>query len=362
MTEAATPGTLPGRDELEITLLGPGYGESVVVHTGDGNWIIVDSCIDKSGDPRALGYLESIGVDPSQAVGLIVATHWHDDHIRGMSRLVEVCDRAVFSCAAALCTKEFLAAVGVWGRRRVTPDGSGVREIHDVLTKLGSRAKKPTFALANRLIHSQGGCQIWSLSPGDADFRNFLSSVGALYPEAGQTKTRFPSVSPNEVAIVIWISVRDTNILLGSDSEKDAWLEILQSRQPIGRASVFKVPHHGSEDAHEERVWKQMLDPEPFAVLTPWRRGGHFLPTRQDARRILTETGNAFATSKAGLIVQSATRRDRVVERTIRESNVTLRRQQILAGAVRLRRVLGSGSGWRVEMFGPACHLRDYAA
>ena len=212
MKEAATPGTLPDRDELEITLLGPGYGESVVLHTGDGNWIIVDSCIDNSRDPRALGYLESIGVDPSQAVGLIVATHWHDDHIRGVSRLVDVCDRAVFSCAAALCTKEFFAAINVWSRRHVTPDGSGVREIHDVFTKLSSRAKEPTFALANRLIHTQGACQIWSLSPGDADLRNFLNSVGALYPEAGQTKTRFPSVSPNEVAIVVWISVGDTNI------------------------------------------------------------------------------------------------------------------------------------------------------
>ena len=362
MTEAETPGTLPARDELEITLLGPGYGESIVLHTGDGSWIIVDSCIDNRGDPRALGYLESIGVDPSQAVGLIVATHWHDDHIRGMSRLVEVCDRAVFSCAAALCTKEFLAAVRVWGGRHVTPDGSGVREIHDVLTKLNSRARQPVFALANRLIHSQGGCQIWSLSPGDRDFRNFLNSVGTLYPDAGQTKTRIPSVSPNEVAIVVWIGVGDTNILLGSDSEKRAWLEILQNRKPIGNASVFKIPHHGSADAHEDRVWKQMLDPEPFAVLTPWRRGGRVLPTRQDVRRILTQTGNAFATSNAGLTVQSATHRDRMVDRTIRESNVTLRRQPILAGKLRLRRVLGSGSEWKVEMFGPACHLRDYAA
>ena len=28
----------------------------------------------------------------------------------------------------------------------------------------------------------------------------------------------------------------------------------------------------------------------------------------------------------------------------------------------RLRCMLGSGSEWKVEMFGPACRLRDYAA
>ncbi len=343
-------------------MFGPGYGESVVLHTGQGRWVIVDSCIDNSGYPRALGYLESIGVNPSRAVDLIVATHWHDDHIRGMSRLVEVCERAAFSCAAALLTKEFLTVVGVWSGSRVTSDGSGLREIRDVFTTLGSRAKKPTFALANRLIHSQGECQIWSLSPGDADFSNFLRSVGALSPDAGQTKTRIPSVSPNEVGIVVWINVRDANLLLGSDSEKGAWLEILQNRQPIGQASVFKVPHHGSADAHEERVWKEMLVTEPFAVLTPWWRGGRALPTRQDVRRILAQTSNAFATSNARLTVQSAKRRDGMVDRTIRESNVTIRRQPILAGAVRLRHVLGSRSKWKVEMFGPACHLHDYAA
>ena len=201
---------------------------------------------------------------------------------------------------------------------------------------------------------------IVSRGPG---LRNFLNSVGTLYPDAGQTKTRIPSVSPKPGWLLSSGSAWVTQTSCWVRTPRSApWLEILQNRKPIGNASVFKIPHHGSTDAHEDRVWKQMLDPEPFAVLTPWRRGGRVLPTRQDARRILTQTGNAFATSNAGLTVQSATHRDRMVDRTIRESNVTLRRQPILAGKLRLRRVLGSGSEWKVEMFGPACHLRDYAA
>ncbi len=334
----------------------------MVLHTGGGNWTIVDSCIDRDGDPRPLGYLRSIGVDPSQAVELIVATHWHDDHIRGMSRLLKVCERAVFCCSAALCTREFLAVVGVWGRRHVTPDGSGVREIHDVLTNLRTRGKQPTFALANRLIHSRNGCRTWSLSPGDADYRKFLTSVVSLYPDAGETKTRIPSMSPNDVAVVVWIDADDTSILLGSDAEKAVWLEILQSRQTGGRASIFKIPHHGSADAHEERVWGQMLDNSPVSVLTPWRRGGRVLPTRHDVQRILKRTDNAFTTSRAELTGESGKRRDRTVDRTVRESKVTLRRQPLVTGMVQSRREIGTGSEWKVEMFGPACHLRDYAA
>jgi len=42
--------TPPQPDELEISLFGPGYGESTLVHLGSGNWMIVDSCLDESGE------------------------------------------------------------------------------------------------------------------------------------------------------------------------------------------------------------------------------------------------------------------------------------------------------------------------
>ena len=91
VTDAGVP---PGKNEFEITLFGPGYGESVVLHVGNGAWIVVDSCIDKENTPVAIHYLNRLGVDPAEAVTLVVATHWHDDHIRGMARLVAACTNA----------------------------------------------------------------------------------------------------------------------------------------------------------------------------------------------------------------------------------------------------------------------------
>ena len=72
------PGHPPGDDEFEVTLLGPGYGESVVLHIGGGVWILVDSC-GRADAPAALEYLGGIGLDPALVVVLIVATHWHDE-------------------------------------------------------------------------------------------------------------------------------------------------------------------------------------------------------------------------------------------------------------------------------------------
>ena len=70
--------TGPSPDELEICLFGPrrAYGESVIVHTGAGNWIVVDSCREsKEQKPAPLAYLESIGVD-SGTIGRCVALAW----------------------------------------------------------------------------------------------------------------------------------------------------------------------------------------------------------------------------------------------------------------------------------------------
>ena len=113
MINAREVGVAPDEDEVEVTLLGPGYDESVVVHIGHGRWIVVDSCINDAGKPQALEYLRTIGVEARCAVSLIVATHWHDDHIRGMAKLVDVCETADFCCAAALRQEEFVAAIHV---------------------------------------------------------------------------------------------------------------------------------------------------------------------------------------------------------------------------------------------------------
>ncbi len=362
MTDAGTSGGRPGEDEIEVVLFGPGYGESIVIHIGDGSWIIVDSCINTEGKPRALEYLDSIGVNAGQEVDLVVATHWHDDHIRGMATLVEVCTNAHFCCANTLLNEEFLAAIDALESRHLTVEGSGVREIYHVLNWLRSRSSRPKFASANRRIHSHGKCEIWSLSPSDAAFQSFLNSVGALLPREGQSKTRIPSISPNEFSVVLWIAIDDVAVLLGSDLEKYGWKEILNSdERPTGKASVLKVPHHGSKGADESNVWRRMLIGDPYAVIIPWRKGSGALPSQDDIQRILSYTKNAFATAKPGGTAHSPKYANRAVARTIRSTGIKLRELDMSPGAIRLRRPINSSKRWQVETFGTACHLEDFA-
>lgn len=352
----------PRPDQIEVTLTGPGYGECILVHTGNSNWVIIDSCLDEKNIPVALSYLRSLGVDPAKDVRLIVATHWHDDHIRGMRKLVETCAGANFCCSAALCEQEFLAMIGAAENRPMSTTSSGMQELYQVFKLLGEKSTRPVQALANRRIFNQYNCEIWSLSPSDSVFKLFLQQVGQLLPSEGETKRRIPTLSPNQAAVVLLFIINQTAVLLGSDMERSGWLQILEDDdRPNCEASVFKIPHHGSKNAHVDQVWKDLLKKKPTALLTPWRLGGRELPTEEDSSRILSFAGKAYiTTSGRNSVRKSKKMRDRAVERTIQETGATLRSVNLSPGKIRLRKTEDSQSEWKIEAFGKACDLEDF--
>ena len=151
-------------------------------------------------------------------------------------------------------------------------------------------------------------------------------------------------------------------MLLGSDLERHGWMEILQSEaRPPGKASAFKIPHHGSGNAHAPMVWQQMLDPSPFAVLATWQRGSSALPRRRDVERILSNTANTWSRARAGSVTARAWPQSGMVVRTIREAGIKLRELPMSPGMmVRLRRAIGKQAPWNVELSGTACHLEEF--
>ena len=358
LTTAKTP---PERDEIEVSLFGPGYGECILLHIGKGYWVIADSCLNAESKPSALAYLNSLGIDPAGAVRFVVATHWHDDHIRGMGKLIEICDDATFCCASTLCKKEFLTAVGAMESGPVSAAGSGMKEFYTVLELLDRRSSRPRFALANRRIFNQDCCEIWTLSPSDEEFEAFLQEIRRLLPSERETKRRIPTLTPNRVAVVLLVKIDDTVILLGSDLESHGWLKILESRErPDCKASVFKIPHHGSQNAHKDRVWDEMLYKKPIATLTPWQRGRKKLPTKSDIERILSFTPMAYATASNNVLGRNPVRRrNSVVEKTIKETGTKFWHISKSSGLIRLRKKIGAQNDWDIELLGSACNLAD---
>lgn len=347
-------------DEFELTLIGPGYGESAVLHGGDGRWLVVDSCVDSDGRPSPLRYLEGLGVDSAASVELVVATHWHDDHIRGMGSVVEACERAAFCCAGVLSRREFGALIEEWDLYRPSRLGSGTREFRRVLASLAERESRLQYAVAGRLLLSNDHLQVRALSPSRAAFQHFLDSIGNLLQRSARSVGQTPFLSPNQASVVLSVQAGDVAVLLGSDLPRAGWADILDGRaREAMKAVIFKVPHHGSPDADEPNVWHEMLaNPNPYAVLTPWRRGGRTRPAPEDADRLLARTSNAYATSKS-----SAGRRIRpagLPEDFPAAASLVEVRSDPHPGLIRCRKRAGADQRWRVQMFGDACHLSNY--
>ena len=363
MTARSVEHSPPSPDDIEVTVLGPGYGESVVVHLGHGAWVIVDSCINRDGTPQALAYLQRIGVRPADAVKLVVATHWHDDHIRGMADIVALCRNARFCCAAALGEEEFLEAIGGLEGHPFSGSGSGVREIYRVFRQFEDRDDPPIFALSDRRLYGPDRFEIWALSPADSEFVTFLRRLRQLTPKAGETKRRIPAIAPNHIAVVLWIRVGDVVVLLGSDLERRGWRAIVASGgRPTGKASVYKVAHHGSPGADIPELWSELLTPDPFAVLAPWHRGARPRPAKEDVQRILAHTPHAFATWRPEDVPPARKRTHPAVARTLRGSGITIRASVPESGAVRLRRPVDGRTRWRAKTFGRASPLHELLA
>src|SRR6185437_14245552 len=346
---------VPSPNQIEVSLFGPGYGESIVFHLPGGYWVVVDSCVRPNSKRSApLEYLELLGVDMATRVALIVASHWHDDHVRGLAELVSQCRSASFACANALCQNEFLTLVARHQQQRTIEMGSGVSEMAATFDML--RGRQPMVVGPDRMILNVDGSSIapnlrstvTTLSPSDKQFQIFISEIASLIPATRATKYRAVALRPNHVAMALWVNVgEDCSILLGSDLEDVGtdvnlgWNAILRSTtRPQGRASVFKVAHHGSRTGHNDSVWSSMLQGNPISILTPFVRGRVALPTPGDATRIMNFSSHAHSTAR---VRQPAGRqRSHDVEKTIREAvGRSLRPIEQRFGHIRLRKVVG---------------------
>ncbi len=348
----------PAADELEISLFGPGYGESIAMHLGDARWIIVDSCIDAaSGMPAAIAYLQEIGVDCSEQVAAVLATHWHDDHVRGLAEVLRVCERARFVLSPALQADEFLVLVEsrALGSQRFS---SGVSELADALSALRARRHRSaragvSFALENTIVARSGACTVLALSPCSSAVQRALTEIADLLPTPLQPLRRVSAPSSNAASIALWLKGDAGTALLGADldchrDDTAGWGAVLALDPAAdGRAGLLKVPHHGSSNAHDQRMWDHLLHERPQAMLTPWSRGGRTLPEGSDRDRICTLAPAAII---AGQAAGKPQRYDPAVERTLRE--VTISRQLALGrtGHVRARCGPSDEGRWRMEM------------
>jgi hypothetical protein len=358
----------PADDELEISIFGPGYGEALALHVGQGDWILVDSCL-QDGQPAGLAYLRAIGVDPQQ-VKVVVATHWHDDHVRGLAEIVRECVCARVGLSAAVSNREFL----VLARQRLPATGlsSGTREMCEIVDVLEQRklAGEPGAAperLGERtIVHRSAHCEVVSLSPSAASVDVAMASFAQMTPHRRQEHRRIAAPSPNAASVALWIAGPIAKALLGADLEVEAredrgWSAVLTVAAALQlgasdgeKGGLIKISHHGSVSGHADRVWAELLERQPAALLTPYARGNQMLPTESDRARLCQLAPYAVI---VGDIRAKLPRYPSAVERMLNESTVSRRSAIGRVGHARARSRPQDGGVWRVDRIANAIAL-----
>ena len=325
--------------------------------------------VDSLTDPRSKGvlpldYLRAMGVDAAQQVKSVVATHWHDDHIKGLSEVVAACPTARFICTGALENSQFLTLIGLDGYVS-NASKSGVSEFRRILAN--NQGQKGIFrALADRLLLedrlSNGtDVRLWALSPNDTTIDRFAKELAPLIEQATQKRAIKADFS-NHVSVVLLLKIGEWEILLGADLEvtndrRTGWQAIMATancpREP--KVSLFKVPHHGSENGYHRPFWDQVLiQDDPALILTPYARGRKKLPSPSDVERILTHSSEVFITSFPHTSTRNRPKkRDRTTNKAIADLDLPIRERKFEYGHIRCRRsVTHRKPKWKKQLVG----------
>lgn len=357
-------GKSPAAEEIEITLLGPGYGESIVVHLGNNEWLIVDSCIDAlDGNSSAapLKYLRSIGVDCQTAVKYIVASHWDDDHVKGLAEVVDACPDALFITTQVFSDKKFTCYVEAISVGAFNTNGGNIQNIRKILHTLADRNSPIMDAGPARTLCSHPLIRSWS--PSDLDKSEFLTYIAAMHPKAGEELRKAIPQTPNLASVVLTIEWDEFSVLLGADMERSSnvrrgWGAVVSEALRIGvnKADFLKVPHHGSENGHDDLMWDELLVDKPISILAPFGKGAIAgrPPKSTDVNRIARKSSKFFITARHAPTKKSS--RSLAVERSLREGAISISSQKSPMGIIRHRRL--SIGGWKDELFGAAYRVK----
>lgn len=248
----------PPTDDVLLVVLGPGFGESVIVGWPPDNWLVVDS-FQRTGTAStvhpALELLEQFNA----YADAVVLTHPHVDHTNGLAALID--------------RRKPDGRVGWW------PDTSVTAKWNTNSGGLSARrgaAEHAIAAIARAWRESPGSR--WELSESAAPLQRAGATISALTPLRSSLAHAAKLTTPdmNELSTAILFEWEDVSLILGGDLvNRRGWdgLETLHGQSAFANTEGVKIAHHGSAEA-QHRIALGMPPPTDRVFLaTPYNRG-----------------------------------------------------------------------------------------
>jgi beta-lactamase superfamily II metal-dependent hydrolase len=276
-------------------------------------WIVIDS-FESRRLPVAVRYLRSIDVDPAQ-IRLAIATHWHDDHVRGLDRLLAAVPGAQFAFPQVADPKTLvtLASEADEAAGQAEPEMQSVfAKILRVLRRNGRQA----IPVGGRyMLRRDRRSMILALSPTAAAMNAGMTSAGREIlrrprpaTKGGRAKAT-AIVKPNLTSLALWIETNSHAVLLGADleaHERYGWPAAVRDARDLDlepRGQLLKVPHHGSQNADHDCIWEHLLARAPYAAFTPYAPSR--LPRETDIERLRSRPATVHGAASGGMAAKA---------------------------------------------------------
>ncbi|HEX5751290.1 MAG TPA: MBL fold metallo-hydrolase [Archangium sp.] len=274
---------------LSVVVFGPGHGEAIVVVLPDGTVGVVDGCREPTVLDPVREFLEELSREPGRQgqplrLGFVCMTHPHEDHYRGLGRLLEafrgrvervwrtpdVGDRYVRSWLQFLKHTQ--------KDRRLTPEPDDVEGLARIMAemRLATQEHGAKFLqLQHRMQLMEGvmeGHPIRILGCGPASRDLDTAQITLLGVLKGLKRGRKPGhFDPNAASGALLIEWGQARVLLAGDllcrkGSFQGWEEVCDDIP--GPVQVIKAAHHASLGAHHDALWTR-LQPT-LAIVTPF--------------------------------------------------------------------------------------------
>lgn len=286
----------------EILVFGCGYGESILIKSDSGKFIVVDSFLNyETGNPIVIDYLNNIG-EPLDSIKCVIVTHFHDDHIQGITKILEESNGASLVVNPIIFRSKKILNYIAKTRTICGNQNRTTKEINKLITFVENNEVNFVYALSNRIIFSDENSEMFTLealSPHDESLDKYILQIDSGNWDVAKDL----SYLENLMSVVLLVNTNNSTILLGGDCVKkekssEGWETICdeylkRTKAYRFKADTFKIPHHGSETGQCELVWKTMLGTNPLAVLTTFNKGRK-VPNESEIKWILDRTNELY--------------------------------------------------------------------
>ena len=254
---------------VAIAVFGMGLGESILLRfqeEGNIQWAVIDSArkkVDGTAINPALEVLKAAGASPD----LVVLTHPHRDHTKGMADLVRrAAPGALIGCVEPLMEEETeLTAIVADDDRRANDVGQTILAHAAMSTAWREATARRLVVEAEANPFEFCGWEISVLHP-----PRRLAEAAAEVMRLGKT----PNL--NNVSAALLLRRDSVSFLLAGDGEKTAWDDIRERIAPdhLRESHPLKVPHHGSMPALQPVVVDPAQPTSREQVVTPFPMSG----------------------------------------------------------------------------------------